>query len=151
MVAFMYLYFDCLGFCLFGWFGVCLFICVYPINVMKRLNSVHDLALSRLGLWIFCEKLHFYHNLNIWIVEHYNFKYILRNWVFATNSDFLIPISLDCNVVNLLIFQTISSVRSNNISLKYQRFTTLGFKDIVIINSEFVAKTQFLCLFSKKV
>ena len=33
-----------------------------------------------------------------------------------------------------LIFQTLNSVRSNNISLKYQRFTTLGFKDIGIIN-----------------
>ena len=40
-----------------------------------------------------------------------------------------------------------NSVRSNNISLKYQRFTTLGSKDIGIINSEFVAKTQFLCKF----
>ena len=36
-------------------------------------------------------------------------------------------------------------VRSNDISLKYQRCTTLGSKDIGIINSEFVAKTQFLC------
>ncbi len=35
-------------------------------------------------------------------------------------------------------------VRSNNVSLKYQRFATLGSKDIGIINSEFVAKTQFL-------
>ena len=37
-----------------------------------------------------------------------------------------------------------SSVRSNNISLKYQRFTRLDSNDIGIINSEFVAKTQFL-------
>ena len=37
-----------------------------------------------------------------------------------------------------------NSVRSNNISLKYQRFTTLGSKDIRIIKSEFVAKTQFV-------
>ncbi len=37
-----------------------------------------------------------------------------------------------------------NSVRSNNISLKYQRFTTLDSKDIRIIKSEFVAKTQFL-------
>ena len=44
------------------------------------------------------------------------------------------------------IFQTMNSVRSNNISLKYQRFTTLGSKDIGIINSEFVAKTQFQIL-----
>ena len=57
---------------------------------------------------------------------------------FATNSAFLNPISLD-------IFRTMNSVRSNNISLKYQRFTTLRSKDIGIINSEFVAKTQFLC------
>ena len=37
-----------------------------------------------------------------------------------------------------------NSVRSNNISLKYQRFMTLCSKDIGIIKSEFVAKTQFL-------
>ena len=36
-------------------------------------------------------------------------------------------------------------VRSNNARLKYQRFATLNSKDIEIINSEFVAKTQFLC------
>ena len=35
-------------------------------------------------------------------------------------------------------------VRSRNISLKYQRFTTLGSKDIGIRKSEFVAKNQFL-------
>ena len=39
-----------------------------------------------------------------------------------------------------LTFQTMSSVRSNNISLKYQRFTTLGSEDIGIRKSEFVAK-----------
>ena len=33
-----------------------------------------------------------------------------------------------------------NSDRSNNVSLKYQRFTTLGSKDIGIIKSEFVAK-----------
>ena len=38
-----------------------------------------------------------------------------------------------------------NAVRSNNESLKYQRFATLGSKDIEILNSEFVAKTQFLC------
>ena len=40
-----------------------------------------------------------------------------------------------------------NSVRSNNESLKYQRFATLGSKDIEILNSEFVAKTQFLFIF----
>ena len=43
-----------------------------------------------------------------------------------------------------LTFQTMTSVRSNNLSFKYQRFTTLGFKDIGIRKSEFVGKNQFL-------
>ena len=38
-----------------------------------------------------------------------------------------------------------NSIRSNNVSLKYQRFATLESKDIGIMNSKFVAKTQFLC------
>ena len=43
-----------------------------------------------------------------------------------------------------LIFQT-KIIGSNKIhSLKYLRFTTLRCKDIGIIKSEFVAKTQFL-------
>ena len=37
-------------------------------------------------------------------------------------------------------FQTITFVRSKNTSLKYQRFTTLGSKDIGIWKSEFVEK-----------
>ena len=45
-----------------------------------------------------------------------------------------------------MTFQTLI-VWSNRIySLKYVKFMTLGFKDIVIRQSEFVAKTQFLCL-----
>ena len=43
-----------------------------------------------------------------------------------------------------LKFQTMTFVRSNNISLKYQRFTTMGSKDIGIRKSEFVAKSQFI-------
>ena len=45
------------------------------------------------------------------------------------------------------IFQTMNSVRSNNLSLKYQSFTTVGCKDIGIRKFEFVAKTQFLSVF----
>ena len=37
-----------------------------------------------------------------------------------------------------------SSVRSNNTSLKHIRFMTLGFKNIGIRKSEFVAKNQLL-------
>ena len=34
---------------------------------------------------------------------------------------------------------------SNSLSLKYQRFTASGLKDIRIRKFEFVTKTQFLC------
>ena len=37
-----------------------------------------------------------------------------------------------------------NSVRSDNLSLKYQSFTTLGCKDVGVRKFEFVAKTQFL-------
>ena len=43
-----------------------------------------------------------------------------------------------------LIFQTMNSVWSNSRSLKYQRFTRSGCKDIGIRKFEIVAKTQFL-------
>ena len=46
-----------------------------------------------------------------------------------------------------LIFQTINSGRSNSLSLKYQRFTPSGCKDIGIRKCKFVAKTQFLYCF----
>ena len=36
------------------------------------------------------------------------------------------------------------SVLSNNLSLKYKKFTQSGYKDIEIRNFEFVTKTQFL-------
>ena len=62
-------------------------------------------------------------------------------WVFTTNSDFLIPFSLQPNIVDV---KTMNSVRSNHLSLKYQRFTPSGYKDIGIRKFEFVAKTQFL-------
>ena len=39
--------------------------------------------------------------------------------------------------------QTLNSVKSNNLSLKYQRITTSGCRDIGIRKFEFVA--QFLC------
>ena len=42
------------------------------------------------------------------------------------------------------IFQTNNSVRSNNLSLKYQRFIPTGCRDIEIRKFEVVAKTQFL-------
>ena len=48
-----------------------------------------------------------------------------------------------------MIFQT-QMIWSNRIhSLKYLSYATFGSKDIVIRKSEFVAKTQFLCLNNK--
>ena len=67
---------------------------------------------------------------------------IQRNWVFATNSNFLILLSLQP-----LIFQTYVISWNRIYSLKYLRYTTLGSEDIGISKSEFVAKTQFLSWF----
>jgi len=68
-----------------------------------------------------------------------------RNWVFATNSDFLIVIyNLATRFPRPLIFQNINSGRSKSLSLKYQRFTPSGCKDIGVRKCKFVAKTQFL-------
>ena len=44
------------------------------------------------------------------------------------------------------IFQTMNSVRSNSLSLKYQGFSPSGCQDIITRKFEFVSKTQFLWL-----
>ena len=67
-----------------------------------------------------------------------------RNWVFATNSDFLITISSEPNAVDLRYFKL--WILLDERSLKYQRFTPSGGKNIGINKSEFVTKTQFICL-----
>ena len=66
-------------------------------------------------------------------------KYEKRKWVFATNSDFLIAISLQPNFVNLRYFKL--WIMLDQIGLKYHRFTSSGCKDIGIRKFEFVAKT----------
>ena len=49
------------------------------------------------------------------------------------------------------IFQTINSVRSNYLSLKYQRYTPSVCKEVGIRKFEFVAKTQILqSLYTKR-
>ena len=67
-----------------------------------------------------------------------------RNWVFTTNSNFLIPISLQSDGVDLWYFKIEIFWSNIMISLKYQRSTTLGCQDTGYRKSEFVAKTQFL-------
>ena len=59
-------------------------------------------------------------------------------------SYFLISILFQPNVVDNYIFQTINSVRSDILNLKYQRFTPSGCTDRGLSKFEFVAKTQFL-------
>ena len=43
-----------------------------------------------------------------------------------------------------------NAVRSNNVSLKYERFTSSGYKVIGFTKIEFVAKSQFLCCCNQK-
>ena len=65
-----------------------------------------------------------------------------RNWIFDTNSDFLISIPF----MELDDFVNISYLDYYRIhSLKYPRSTTLSRQCIGIRKSEFVTKTQFLC------
>ena len=69
-----------------------------------------------------------------------------RKWVFTTNSDFIIHISLQPVGVNLSYFKLrFDLIWWNRIhSLKYMRSTTLCCKDIGIRKLEIAAKTQFL-------
>ena len=64
--------------------------------------------------------------------------FIQRNRVFPTHSDFEFPISLHAvRFCRPLIFHIINYVRLKNLSLKYQRFTASGCKDIGIRKFEF--------------
>ena len=47
------------------------------------------------------------------------------------------------NLVHLRYFRY--SIKSNNLSLKYRKFTPSGCKDIGIRKFEFMPKTQFFC------
>ena len=68
------------------------------------------------------------------------------NWVLATMSNFIIPISFQP-----LIFQTWTNWFNRIHSLKYLRYATLGCEDIAIRKPEFEAKTHvfFFSLYLK--
>ena len=66
-----------------------------------------------------------------------------RNWLFVTNSEFIIPMSLEPNVVHLWYFKTYIIWSKRIHSLKYLRSTTL---DIRFRKVEFVAKTHSLTI-----
>jgi len=70
------------------------------------------------------------------------FVFLKENWVFATNSNFLIPIFSQPVCVNLwyIKFRIFDSKEMH--SLKYLRSATLVCKDIGIRKSEFVAQPQ---------
>ena len=61
--------------------------------------------------------------------EYQGLYFIFNERDFETNSDFLILLSLIPDVVWPLIFQTMNSAGSNNLGLKFQRFTPSGCKD----------------------
>ena len=85
----------------------------------------------------------------LWValyLKTYKTCFGIRNWVFASNSDVLILIFLQPDVVHLIYFKL--WILLYQISLKYLRSTTLGCKDIRIRNSEFVAKTNCLLDFN---
>ena len=68
---------------------------------------------------------------------------IQRNWVFATNSNFQIPISLQPNGLNLFI----SNYLTQFIVKYITRSAPVGFNEIEIKKSELGAKTQFSIFF----
>ena len=68
-----------------------------------------------------------------------------RNWIFATNPNFLIPTSLHVAWwCKLLIFQTYIIWSNRAHSFTYLRTTTSGCIEIGIRKEECVAKTQFV-------
>ena len=69
-------------------------------------------------------------------------KYNAKEQSFVTKSDFIIPISLQPNVVELRLFK-LNSVRSNNSSLKHQMFTPSDCKDshIWLCDKDSIAST----------
>ena len=70
-------------------------------------------------------------------------EFYQRNWVFATNFDFIILITWQQNVADLLYLK-LWIMLFKIISLKYKRFSPIVSKDIIIRKFVFVAKTQFL-------
>ena len=60
--------------------------------------------------------------------EHTLVKMLLLKGVFATISNFLIPVSLQTNVKDQT-FQIVNFVKSNNLSLNYKQLQPSGCKD----------------------
>ena len=78
----------------------------------------------------------------VWKIKFGLKKYenLYWNWVLCLKLSFSNRYSFATHCRRPLIFQTITSVTSNNQSLKYQRFATSGYEDIL----EVVAKNKYL-------
>ena len=70
-------------------------------------------------------------------------KILLKELSFCLKLRFSNSYNLGTRFPTPLIFQTFNSGRSKSLSLKYQRFTPSGCKDIGDRKFKFVAKTQF--------
>ena len=70
-------------------------------------------------------------------------KFTVKNWVFEQTLNFY-PYIFGTQSRKLLIIQTMNYILSIILSVKYQRFTKLGSKDIGTGKFKFLAKTQVL-------
>ena len=80
----------------------------------------------------------------IWIFLVHTVTFSAKELSFCHKLWFSNSYNLATHSLTPFIFRTINSVRSNSLSLKYQRFTPSGCKDIRVSKCKFVAKTQFL-------
>ena len=81
------------------------------------------------------------------VLQEFSLSFTQRNWVFATNSDFLFTISLEPNVADLRYFKLWILLDQviwvwNIKGLQHRGLKILWFKYLI-----FSPKTQFLCLF----
>ena len=81
---------------------------------------------------------------NIFLSRNYKFDFITKEVSFCHKLKYSYPYILATQCRRPKIFQTVNSVRSNSLSLKYQRFMLTGCRDKEIKKFEVVAKTQFL-------
>ena len=105
-----------------------------------RLQNIKGLENS--SVW---QKLSFF-SVQLWFFSPSSLEQlqIIKELSFCHKLRFSYSYNLETCFPRPLIFQTINSGRSNSLSLKYQRFTPSGCKDIGVRKYKFVAKTQFL-------
>ena len=81
----------------------------------------------------------------IFLKEYFKIKvFPIKNMSFCHKHKFIYHYIFAIKCRRPLIFETVNSVKSNGLSLKYQRFASSGCKDIGFRKFEFAAKTQFL-------